>query len=78
MEYKVSRPTAELVEAFDKVDEIYTLAYSALFRLYPEDSVLKMTDGRFLSSLDAAKDELGKMIARSMIECGAREKRSEI
>ena len=58
MEYKVSKPTAAMIDAIKGVREIYSTVYKAMMENYAEEDVLKMMDGGFVGALDSLKKEI--------------------
>ena len=55
MDYKVSKPTAEMIDVVKDARGIYSKIYRALMQDYSEDDVLKMMNGGFVGALDAIK-----------------------
>ena len=77
MDYKVSKPTAAMIDAVKDARGIYNTIYRALMQDYSEDDVLKMMNGGFVGALDALQDEVCKFINQSIIthvdEIGSKE-----
>lgn len=67
MDYKVSKPTAEMIEAVKNARGIYGKIYRALMQDYSEDDVLKMMNGGFVGALDALQEEIFKLMQISIV-----------
>ena len=61
MDYKVSKPTAEIIDVVKDARGIYSKIYRALMQDYSEDDVLKMMNGGFKQKLDALCNEIFKL-----------------
>ena len=67
MDYKVSKPTAAMIDAFKDARGIYNTIYRALMQDYSEDDVLKMMNGGFVGALDALQEEIFKLMQISIV-----------
>ncbi|MGM9799756.1 MAG: hypothetical protein ACI30M_03625 [Muribaculaceae bacterium] len=67
MDYKVSKATAEMIDAVKDARGIYSKIYRALMQDYSEDDVLKMMNGGFVGALDALQEEIFKLMQISIV-----------
>ena len=67
MDYKASKPTAEMIDAVKDARSIYNTIYRALMQDYSEDDVLKMMNGGFVGALDALQEEIFKLMRISIV-----------
>ena len=67
MDYKVSKPTAAMIDAVKDARSIYSKIYRALMLDYSEDDVLKMMNGGFVGALDALQEEIFKLMQISIV-----------
>lgn len=68
MDYKVSKTTAEMIDAKRTVTGLYGKIYDALIKLYSEDNTLALMNGGFNRALSALDDEVWKLIKLSVDE----------
>ena len=69
MDYKVSKPTAEMIDALRTVSDLWDKVYSALSKVYSEDDVTKMMNGGlkdepggFMRAEQAMSEEIHKLL----------------
>lgn len=62
MDYKVSKQTAEMIDALRTVTGLYSKIYDALKQVYSEDNVLALINGGFNRALLSLDEEIWKLI----------------
>lgn len=63
IEYKVSKETAELVRAYDLVEEIYSRVVDAMSELYTEEHALQIVEERLTPELGRIRETLLGLLA---------------
>lgn len=69
MDYKVSKPTAEMIDALRTTNDLWEKVYSALSKVYSEDDVMNMMNGGlkdepggFMRAEQAMSEEIHKLL----------------